>query len=45
MGYTVEIKGMTYVVNFMEKDTSVDYIKWHNLTVNLNKKKFMEGID
>lgn len=34
MGYTVEIKGMTYDVNFMDKDTSVDYIKWHNFTVD-----------
>ena len=27
---TVEINGKTYIVEFIEKDTSVDYIKWHN---------------
>lgn len=26
----VEINEKTYIVEFMEKDTSVDYVKWHN---------------
>lgn len=33
MNKTVEINGKTYIVEFMEKDTSVDYIKWHNFTL------------
>ena len=30
----VEINEKTYIVEFMEKDTSVDYIKWHNFTMD-----------
>ena len=34
MNKTVEINGTLYVLNFLEKDTSVDYVKWHNFTMD-----------
>ena len=29
----VEINEKTYIVEFMEKDISVDYVKWHNYSM------------
>ena len=34
MNKMVTINDKMYVVNFIEKDTSVDYIKWHNFTMD-----------
>lgn len=34
MNKTIEINGTCFVLNFIEKDTSVDYAKWHNFTMD-----------
>ena len=34
MNQTVEINEKTYVVDFLEKDTDAEYVKWHNFTMN-----------
>lgn len=33
MNKTVEINGILYVLNFLEKDIDAEYVKWHNFTM------------
>lgn len=34
MNKTIEINGTWFVLNFMDKDTDAEYVKWHNFTMN-----------
>lgn len=34
MNKTIEINGIWFVLNFMDKDTDAEYVKWHNFTMN-----------
>ena len=34
MNKTVEINGILYVLDFLEKDIDEEYVKWHNFTMN-----------
>ena len=42
MNKTIEINGTWFVLNFMDKDTDAEYVKWHNFTMNnmLNANEF-----
>lgn len=42
MNKTIEIKGTWFVLNFMDKDTDAEYVKWHNFTMTneLNANDF-----
>lgn len=33
MNKTIEINGTWFVLNFMDKDTDAEYVKWHNFTM------------
>lgn len=34
MNKTIEINKTWFVLDFLEKDTSVDFVKWHNFTMD-----------
>lgn len=42
MNRTVEINGTLYVLNFLEKDTDAEFVKWHTFTMDnmLNANDF-----
>lgn len=34
MNKTIEINGTLFVLDFLEKDTDAEFVKWHNFTMN-----------
>lgn len=34
MNRAIKINGTWFVLNFMDKDIDVEYVKWHNFTMN-----------
>lgn len=44
MNRTIKINGTWFVLDFMDKDTDAEYVKWHNFTMNnmFNANDFVE---